>query len=144
VDGCGYRDDNVESIVAGVLLLLSPVAVLSMVRRRGRDGCMSPEVAALVPGDVAIFVVAIVCQNADINMSGLGVNHSGAIGDCAIVGGCASGNSDCDGDVLWLCWRQWGEAAEQVSYCKGGSGECLVPHTSEYDVIVFLCTVGNV
>jgi len=28
--------------------------------------------------------------------------------------------------------------------CKGGSGGCLVPHTSEYDVIVFLCTVGNV
>ena len=40
-----------------------------------------------MPGDVAIFVVAIVCQNADINMSGLGVNHSGAIGDCAIAGG---------------------------------------------------------
>ena len=77
---------------------------------------MSPEVAALVPWDVAIFMVAIVCQNADINMSGLGVNHSGAIGDCAIAGGCASCDSDCDGDVLWLCRRQWGEAAEQVSY----------------------------
>jgi len=25
VDGCGYRGDNVESIVASVLLLLSPV-----------------------------------------------------------------------------------------------------------------------
>jgi len=82
VDGCGYRGDNVESIVTGVLLLLSPVAVLSMVRCRGRDGCMSL-------GDVAIFVVAIVCQNADINMSGLGVNHSGAVGDCAIASGCA-------------------------------------------------------
>jgi len=70
---------------------------------------MSPEVAALVPGDVAIFVVAIVCLNADINMSGLGVNHSGAVGDCAITGGCAIaggcaiGEIDCNGDVLWLC-----------------------------------------
>ena len=73
---------------------------------------MSLEVAALVPGDVAIFVVAIVCQNADINMSGLGVNHSGTIGDCAIT----SGDSDCDGDVLWLCQHRGGEAAEQVSY----------------------------
>jgi len=27
--------------------------------------------------------------------------------------------------------------------CKGGSGGCLVPHTSKYDVIIFLCTVGN-
>jgi len=115
-DGCGYRGDNVESIVASVLLPLSPVAVLSMVWCRGRDRCMSPEVAALVPGDVAIFVVAIVCLNADINMSGLGVNHSGAVGDCAIAGGCASGDSDCDGDVLWLCRCQGGEATEQVSY----------------------------
>ena len=72
-----------------VLLLLSPVAVLSMVRCHGRDGCMSLEVAVLVLGDVAIFVVAIVCLNADINMSGLGVNHSGAVGDCAIASGCA-------------------------------------------------------
>jgi len=63
--------DNVESIVATVLLLLSPVAVLPMVWYCGRDGCMSPEVAALVLRDVGIFVVAIVCQNADINMSGL-------------------------------------------------------------------------
>jgi len=53
------------------------------------DGCMSLEVAVLVLGDVAIFVVAIVCLNADINMSGLGVNHSGAVGDCAIASGCA-------------------------------------------------------
>ena len=73
---------------------------------------MLPEVAALVLGDVAIFVVAIVCLNADINMSGLGVNNSGAVGDCAIAGG----YSDCDSDVLWLCQCQWGEAAEQVSY----------------------------
>ena len=69
------------------------------------------EVAALVLGDVAIFVVAIVCQNADINMSGLGVNHPSTVGDCAIAGGCPGGDSDCDGDVLWLC--QWGEATEQ-------------------------------
>jgi len=100
MDGCRYRGDNVESIVAGVLLLLSPVAVLSMVWCRGRDGCM-------LLGDVAIFVVAIVCQNADINMSGLGVNHSSTIGDCAIAS---------NGNVLWLCQRWWGEAAEQVSY----------------------------
>jgi len=100
MDGCGYRGDNVESIVVGVLLLLSPVAVLSMVWCHGRDGCMLPAVAALVPWDVAICVVAIVCQNADINMSGLGVNHSGAVGDCAIAGGCAGVDSDCDGNVL--------------------------------------------
>jgi len=106
MDGCRYRGDNVESIVASVLLLLSPVAVLSMVQCHGRDGCMLPAVAALVPWDVAICVVAIVCQNADINMSGLGVNHSSTIGDCAISGGCASGDSDCNGDVLWLCWHR--------------------------------------
>jgi len=46
-------------------------------------------VAVLVPWDVAICVVTIVHQNADISMSGLGGNHSGAIGDCAITGGCA-------------------------------------------------------
>ena len=28
--------------------------------------------------------------------------------------------------------------------CKGGSGGCLVPHTSEYNIMVFSCTVGNV
>jgi len=28
--------------------------------------------------------------------------------------------------------------------CKGGSGGCLVPHTSEYNIVVFSCTVGNV
>jgi len=32
----------------------------------------------------------IVHQNADISMSGLGVNHSGTVGDCAIAGGCDS------------------------------------------------------
>ena len=72
---------------------------------------MSLEVAALVPGDVAIFVVAIVWLNADINMSGLGVNHSSAIGDCAIAGS----NSDCDGDVLWLCRHRGDETAAWVS-----------------------------
>jgi len=60
-------------------------------------------------------VVAIVCLNADINMSGLGVNHSGAVGDCAIAGGCAGGDSDCDGDVLWLCWCRGGETVAWVS-----------------------------
>jgi len=60
-------------------------------------------------------VVAITCQNADINMSGLGVNHSGAIGDCAIACGCAGGDSDCDGDVLWLCQCQGGKTAAWVS-----------------------------
>ena len=74
---------------------------------------MLPVVAVLVPWDVAICVV-IVCQNANINMSGLGVN--GTVGDCAIAGGCAGGDSDCNGDVLWLCQRRGGEAAEQVSY----------------------------
>jgi len=73
---------------------------------------MLPVVAVLVPWDVAICVVAIVHQNADINMSGLGVNHSGTVGDCAIAGGCAGGDSDCDGDVLWLCW------------CRGGDMSC--------------------
>ena len=29
-------------------------------------------------------------------------------------------------------------------WCKGGSGGCLVPHMSKYDVVVFSCTVGNV
>jgi len=67
---------------------------------------MSPVVAALVPWDVAICVVAIVHQNADINISGLGVNHSSAVGDCAIDGGCAGGDSDCGGNVLWLWWHQ--------------------------------------
>jgi len=28
--------------------------------------------------------------------------------------------------------------------CKGGSGGCLIPHTSKYNDIVFSCTVGNV
>ena len=51
---------------------------------------MSLAVAVLVPWDVAICVVTIVHQNADISISGLGVNHSSAIGDCAIAGGCAS------------------------------------------------------
>jgi len=60
---------------------------------------MSLEVAVLVPWDVAICVVTIVHQNADISMSGLGVNCSGAIGDCVIAGGCASGKGDCDSDV---------------------------------------------
>jgi len=82
---------------------------------------MSPEVAVLVPGDVVIFVVAIVCQDADINMPGLGVNHSGAVGHCAIAGGCAGGNSDCDGDVLWLCWCWGGETAVWVS-CSCAAG----------------------
>ena len=27
--------------------------------------------------------------------------------------------------------------------CKGGSGGCLIPHMRKYNVIVFLCTVGN-
>ena len=80
MDGCGYRGDNIESIVASVLLPSSLVAMLLMVWCCGRDGCMSLEVAVLVPGDVAIFVVAIVCLNADINMSGLGVNNSSAVG----------------------------------------------------------------
>jgi len=69
----------------------------------------------LVLGDVAIFVVAIVCLNADISMSGLGVNHSSTIGDCAITSGCAGGDSDCDGDVLWLCWCWGGETVAWVS-----------------------------
>jgi len=60
---------------------------------------MLPEVAVLVPWDVAICVVTIVHQNAHISMSGLGVNHSGAIGDCAISSGCASGEGDCDSNV---------------------------------------------
>jgi len=64
---------------------------------------MLPVVAVLVPWDVAICMVTIVHQNADISMSGLGVNCSGAIGDCAI----ASGEGDCNGDVLWLC-QCWG------------------------------------
>jgi len=56
----------------------------------GMDGCMSPVVAVLVPWDVAIcVVVARVHQNADISMSGLGVNCSGTVGDCAITSGCA-------------------------------------------------------
>ena len=69
-------------------------------------------VAVLVPWDVAICVVAIVHQNADINMSSLGVNCSSAIGDCAIASGCAGSYGDCDGDVLWLCQNWGGEAAE--------------------------------
>jgi len=106
-DGCGYGGDNVESIVAAVLLLLYPVAVLAMVQCHWMDGCMSPAVAVLVPWDVAICVVAISHQNADISMSGLGMNCSGTVGDCAIAGGCAGGDGDCDGDVLWLC-QHWG------------------------------------
>jgi len=94
---------------------------------------LSP-VAVLVLGDVAIFVVAIVCLNADINMSGLGVNHSGTVGDCAIAGGCAGGDSDCNSDVLWLCWRQWGEAAEQVSY-NADINICMLVNC--------FCTVGG-
>jgi len=31
-----------------------------------------------------------------------------------------------------------------LGYCKGGSGGCLVPHMSKYDIVVFSCTVGNV
>ena len=27
---------------------------------------------------------------------------------------------------------------------KSGSGGCLIPHTSKYDDMVFLCTVGNI
>jgi len=61
---------------------------------------MLPVVAVLVPWDVAICVVTIVHQNADISMSGLGVNHSSTIGDCAISSGCASSDGDCDGNVL--------------------------------------------
>ena len=53
--------------------------------------------------------------NADINICML-VNCFCAVGGCAIVGGCASSNSDCDSDVLWLCQCWGGEAAEQVSY----------------------------
>ena len=48
-----------------------------------------------------------VSYNADINICML-VNRFCAVGGCAITGGCASGDSDCDGDVLWLCWRQGG------------------------------------
>ena len=44
------------------------------------------------------------------------VNCFCTIGDCAIASGCTGGKSDCDGDVLWLCWRRGGEATEQVSY----------------------------
>jgi len=51
----------------------------------GGMGGMSPAVAVLVPWDVAIYVVTIVHQNADISMSGLGVNCSSAVGDCAIL-----------------------------------------------------------
>jgi len=32
----------------------------------------------------------------------------------------------------------------QQSWCKGGSGGCLIPHTSEYNVIAFSCTIGNI
>jgi len=60
---------------------------------------MSLAVAVLVPWDVAICVVTIVHQNTDISMSGLGVNCSGTIGDCAIASGCAGGEGHCDGDV---------------------------------------------
>jgi len=80
---------------------------------------MSLVVAVLVLWDVAICVVTITHQNADISMSGPGVNHSSTIGDCAITGGCARSDSDCDGDVLWLCQHWGGEAAEQVSYNAG-------------------------
>ena len=99
--------DNVESIVASVLLLLLLVAMLVMVRHYGMDGCMSPAVAVLVLWDVAICVVTIVHQNADISMSGLGVNHSSTVGDCAITGGCVTSDGDCNSDVLWLC-QCWG------------------------------------
>ena len=60
---------------------------------------MSPAVAVLVPWDVAICVVTIVHQNAHISMSGLGMNCSSAIGDCAIASGCAGSEGDWDGDV---------------------------------------------
>ena len=53
---------------------------------------MSPVVAVLVPWDVAICMVTIVHQNADISMSGVGVSCSRAIG------GCVGGKGDCDGD----------------------------------------------
>jgi len=124
-DGCGYRGDNIESIVAGVLLLLSPVAVLSMVRHRGMDGCMSPAAAVLVLWDVAICVVAIVHQNADINVSGLGVNHSGTVGDCAIAGGCAGGEGDCDSDVCGCGSTGECEAAAWVS-CNTNINVCML------------------
>ena len=35
------------------------------------------------------------------------------------------------------------EGVEEEEY-KGGSGWCLVPHMSKYDIVVFSCTVGNV
>jgi len=50
-------------------------------------------VAVVVPWDVAICVMTIFHQNAEISMSGLGVNHSSAVGDCA------GGKGDCDSDV---------------------------------------------
>jgi len=60
---------------------------------------MLPAVAVLVPWDVAICVVTIVHQNANISMSGLGVNCSSAIGDYAMDGGCAGSEGGCDVDV---------------------------------------------
>jgi len=60
---------------------------------------MLPAVAVLVPWDVAVCVVTIVHQNADISMSGLGVHCSGTIGDHATAGGCAGSKGDCNGDV---------------------------------------------
>jgi len=41
-------------------------------------------------------------------------------------------------------WTNVPELHDYVNACKGGSGGCLVPHMSEYDVMVFSCTVGNV
>ena len=72
---------------------------------------MSPVVVVLVPWDVAICVVTIVYQNAGISMSGLGVNHSVTVGDCAITGG----EGDCDSNVCDCAGTGGGEAAEQVS-----------------------------
>jgi len=54
---------------------------------------MSPVVAVLVPWNVSICVVTIVHQNTDISMSGLGVNRSSTVGDCAIAGVCVGGDS---------------------------------------------------
>jgi len=71
--GCGYRGDNVESIVAQcVAAVVSGGLCYRWYGAVGRMGAFRRRWRALVLWDVAICVVAIVHHNADINMSGLG------------------------------------------------------------------------
>ena len=61
--------------VAGMLLLLSPVAVPVAtvpvaVWHQGNE-CTSPTAAVLAPGDVALCVLTVIHCNTDIGMSGV-------------------------------------------------------------------------